>query len=195
MDNILTVRIPGVFEELSVLGNIAGKQHLYRSRLVDRMGVPSDSDTVNGPLYFLSEPGCVSVRDDVAGEWRELDFSDASARDAGLQAAPVFFESRYVFRGRCASQVKEVRIYHRLASVTDGFTYCDGWLFGDIDFINTPGRFALSLDVFFKDGSKRRIVFRFTVVSVKMNVEDDYKDMLGRIEKERRGLVQNFLAK
>jgi hypothetical protein len=194
MDTVLTVEIPEVFENFSVLGNISGKQRLYRERLVD-MGEGNDSDAVAGPRYSLSEPGTARVRDDISVGWKELYFATESEVEAGLQAPPVFFESRYIFRAKCAPGVKDVRIYHRLASVTEGFTYSEGWLFGDIDFINTPGRFRLAMDVTFSNGSSRRIFFDFTVVSVKMNLEGDYRKILSKIENERRGLVQNFLSK
>ena len=195
MDEVLTVAIPGVFENLKVLGNIDGKQSLYRQRLVD-MGAANNSDAVvNGSLYYLSENGKLTVRDDVAHEPKVLDFCTERSRADGLWAMPVFFETRYVFRAKCAECVKNVSIYHRLRSVTDGFSFADGWLFGDIDFINTPGRFTLSLDVEFKDGSRRRVSLKFTVVSVKMDVEGDYKKILSKIDGERRGLVQNFLSK
>ena len=195
MDEVLTVTIPGVFENLKVLGNIDGKQSLYRQRLVD-MGAANNSDAVvNGSLYYLSENGKLTVRDDVAHEPKVLDFCTEISRADGLWAMPVFFETRYVFRAKCAECVKNVSIYHRLRSVTDGFSFADGWLFGDIDFINTPGRFTLSLDVEFKDGSRRRVSLKFTVVSVKMDVEGDYKKILSKIDGERRGLVQNFLSK
>ena len=194
MDTVLTVTVPGVFEDLTVLGNIDGKQSLYRKRLVD-MGLASDDVALDGPLYFLSESGKVSLRDDVAHVEKVLDFATKKQCDEGLRAAPVFFETRYIFRAKCGDDVKDVSVYHRLKSVTDGFTYADGWLFGDIDFINTPGRFTLTLDVTFKDGKRRRISFRFMVVSVKMDVEGDYRKILTKIERERRGLVQNFLSK
>ncbi len=194
MDSILTVTVPGVFEDLVVLGNISGKQRLYRKR-IGEAGAASDSDAVDGPRYYLSEQGTVSLTDEVAGEWKRLEFNTPSSIENGLQALPVFFETRYLFRAKCSAAVKSVSVYHRMAAVTDGFTFADRWLFGDIDFINTPGRFTLALDVKLVDGTTRRISFRFTVASVKMDVERDYKSILKKIEMERPGLVQNFLAK
>ena len=197
MDKVVSITVPGVFEDLTILANINGKQALYRQRIIDSCK-PPDDDSVKGPVYFLSEPGTVRIRDDVfGGENHEqvLEFStDFDCRN-GKRGLPAFFETRYIFRVQCAENVKDVRIYHRLALVTEGFTFAGGWLFGDIDFINTPGRFTLALDVTFKDGSTRRVSFQFMVVSVKMDVEEDYKKILFAIEKERPGLVQNFLSK
>jgi len=197
MDEVASITIPGVFEGLTVLGNIGGKQALYRQRIIDG-GKSVDDESVKGPCYYLSEPGTVRIRDDVFpnGEKDQvLDFASAADCKAGRRGLPAFFETRYIFRAQCSSAVKDVRVYHRLAQVTEGFTFAGGWLFGDIDFINTPGRFTLALDVTFKDGTSRRISFKFTVVSVKMDVESDYKKILEVIEGERPGLVQNFLSK
>lgn len=197
MDPVLTVTIPGVLEDLTVLGNIGDKQRRYRQRLIDG-GAGNGDDVIAGPLYLLSEAGTVSVRDDVFGgglSFLKIEFASGQDCKKGKRALPAFFEMRYIFRAKCSEKVKNVRVYHRLEAVTDGFTFAGGWLFGDIDFINTPGRFTLSLDVDFTDGSSRRINFQFTVVSVKMDVEGDYKKILNVIERERPGLVQNFLAK
>jgi len=197
MDKVVSITIPGVFEDLTVLGNIGGKQALYQQRIIDG-GKAADDETVQGPEYFLSEPGTVRIRDDVSDKGKDvqvLAFAGEGDCKGGLRGLPAFFETRYIFRAQCTAEVKDVRVYHRLALVTEGFTFAGGWLFGDIDFINTPGRFTLALDVTFKDGSSRRISFRFTVVSVKMDVEDDCKRILKAIEAERPGLVQNFLSK
>lgn len=197
MDVVATVTIPGVFEDLTVLGNIGGKQSVYRQRLVDG-GAGNGAEVLDGPIYQLSEPGTIHLRDDVFANGRlekSLAFSnDQDCRD-GKRGLPVFFETRYIFRAKCSDKVKDVRIYHRLKQVTEGFTFAGGWLFGDVDFVNTPGRFTLALDVSFTDGSSRRIKFQFMVVSVKMDVEGDYRKILKKIELERPGLVQNFLAK
>lgn len=197
MDKVVSITIPGVFEDLTVLGNINDKQSLYRQRLIAG-GKAANDDSVNGPAYFLSEPGTLRIRDDVFGKGEDgqvLEFATEGECKGGKRGLPAFFETRYIFRVHCAEGVKDVRVHHRLAQVTDGFTFAGGWLFGDIDFINTPGRFTLALDVTFKDGSSRRISFKFTVVSVKMDVETDYKAILNVIEAERPNLVQNFLSK
>lgn len=114
------------------------------------------------------------------------------------RAKPVFFETRYFFRGdfaNAAREIADVQVLHRMSSVEESFNYYGGVLVGTLDFVNEPGRFRFELRVVYKDGGERLIAFEFMVVSVKMNVERDYKAILGTIEKKRPHLAQSFLSK
>lgn len=117
---------------------------------------------------------------------------------AEVSHLPVFFETRYFFRGDFASSPKPIRsvtINHRLASVEDSFNFDEGVLVGTLDFINEPGRFRLDLKVVFTDDSWKVVSFEFFVVSVKMNIRRDYDSILNTIEEARPRLAQSFLSK
>jgi hypothetical protein len=58
-----------------------------------------------------------------------------------------------------------------MAAIADGFQYEGGVLWGDIDFINSPGVFSLRLRIVHADDRREELDFKLPVVSVKMNVE------------------------
>lgn len=175
---------------LKVRAAIDGKQTEYAKRVKE--------DEVEG------SPEKFGLVDYVANVPWKCSFGDGAevveiAADEKRAFKPVFFETKYFFRGDfdadVAKRVRDVQVVHRLASVGESFNYFDGVLVGALDFINEPGRFKLELKVSFADGTTRRIVFEFIVVSVKMNIMRDYDEILKTIEKERPRIAQQFLGK
>lgn len=177
--------VPDVGLTLKVRSAIDGKQSAYEKR------VREDDDAANLLVdYSANVPWTCSFAGDV--QLTEI------AADEKRRFKPVFFETKYFFRGDFADgarKVRDVQVVHRLASVGESFNFDDGVLVGTLDFINEPGRFKFELKVVFEDGSWRRIAFEFVVVSVKMNIMRDYEAILKTIEEERPRIAQSFLGK
>ena len=51
--------------------------------------------------------------------------------------------------------MKDVRVEHRMASVSDAFNFDEGVLVGSLDFINEPGTFRLDLRITFDGGETK----------------------------------------
>ena len=182
---VFRAHVPDVGLTLKVRANIEHKQSEYEKRIKE------DNPTSNC---------CVPYKANV--DWKcafnegGASLETVAANDE-KQAKPVFFETKYFFRGDFdpPKPIKSVSINHRLASVEDSFNYDEGVLVGTLDFVNEPGRFRLELKVVFEDGTKRTIWFEFFVVSVKMNIRRDYDVILKTIEAARPRLAQSFLGK
>ncbi len=170
---------------LSVSGAVSGRQAKYLSR----MGKASFEDMSACVEYkFSSPPKNLQLWDDSEGKLLLVESG------CGVATRPVFFETRYFFRADFAPSVKSVRVVHPLAAIAESFDYLNGTLVGSLDFINTPGRFSLKLEI--REGdSVRYETIEWIVVSVKMDVVADYKAILAAIEKEQKNLVYAFVSK
>ena len=190
---VFRVTVPSVGLVLKVRGDIDGKQTAYSRRIKD------DDRYDGGDDALLTEYSAnVDCKFNFDGGESEKDIPFA-AGGAPVTAMPVFFETRYFIRGDFKAvdgrSVKDVRVEHRMASVTDAFNFDDGTLVGSLDFINEPGRFSFDLRIVFEDGFERTIRFEFMVVSVKMNVAYDYTEIVKTIDDERPNIVRAFLSK
>lgn len=189
METVLKYALPGLMT-LSVSGNVAGRL----SRYIDRIGInPEDIRSLVNYTFEVSggvgESGQrLKLWDEQEKKLKEISFSGTFA------ALPVFFETRYFFRADFPEVVKSVRVVHPMAAVTDCFNFSDGTLVGTLDFVNTPGKFQLKLELF-TTGGVRFVSVEFMVVSVKMDVANDYGKILEKIEKEQKNLVYAFLSK
>lgn len=177
--------VPSVGLTLKVRASLANKQLEYEKRI-------KEDDA--------SSDCCVPYR--ANSDWMcSFDAGKAEisvGAHVELKHLPVFFETKYFFRGDFANSPKPIRsvtINHRLASVEDSFNYDEGVLVGTLDFINEPGKFRLDLKVSFEDGTWKIVSFEFFVVSVKMNIRRDYDSILTTIEEARPHLAQSFLSK
>lgn len=189
METVLEYVIPGLMT-LAVSGNVAGRL----SRYLDRLGVDADDARAKVDYVFGDSDG-------FEGEERKLCLwkeafrkPDGVAFTEMLSALPVFFETRYFFRADFSDSVKNVRVVHPMAAVTDCFNFSGKTLVGMLDFINAPGKFQLKLDVATSAGV-RIVSIEFMVVSVKMDVVGDYGEILKKIECEQKNLVYAFLSK
>ena len=183
--------VPSVGLVLKARADIGGKQEAYRRRILeDYPGAESKVLTeysANADCTFNFAGGAAS---------EDLPFAEGGEE---VKSLPVFFETRYFFRGDFkpvgGRRVRDVRVEHRMASVADAFSFDEGVLVGALDFINEPGLFRLDLRVAFDNGEERTVRLEFMVVSVKMNVARDYSEIVGTIEKEKPNIVRAFLSK
>ena len=109
---------------------------------------------------------------------------------------PHFFETRYFVRCdfKDTFNVQNAFVNHKMASVTDAFDFDGKTLVGTLDFINSPGKFHFEI-VWYRGGVRESAAFEWMVVSEKLNVQNDYKEIVNTIEKNAPGLVRAFLAK
>ena len=186
---VFRAAVPSVGLVLKVRGDIGGKQESYRKRILEDF--PEDQSKL---LTEYSANADCTFR--FAGDGPERAFA---AGGEPVKALPVFFETRYFFRGDFGEaggrKVRDVRVEHRMASVADAFNFDGGVLVGTLDFVNEPGRFRLDLRVSFDDGTERTVRLESTVVSVKMNVVRDYGEIVRTIDAEKPNIVRAFLSK
>ena len=129
----------------------------------------------------------------------EMD-SDASMVDESTPSGtgkvkPSFYETRYFLR--CDFKDKSVRdavFFHKMASVSDAFDFDGETLVGTLDFVNAPGKFHFEI-VWYRGGVRESAAFDWMVVSEKLNVQEDYRQIVNTIEENAPGLVRAFLAK
>ena len=189
---VFRAKVPSVGLVLKARADIGGKQDAYCARIRE--------DAENGAEAMVETEYSANVdcSFNFAGGDEEKDISYVAGREV-VKSLPVFFETRYFFRGDFkpidGRKVKDVRVEHRMASVADAFNYDDGTLVGTLDFINEPGRFRLDLRIVFDDGSERTVRLEFWVVSVKMNVARDYTEIVKTIDSEKPNIVRAFLSK
>ena len=157
--------------------------------------VREDNAEADGCVEYVFNRAVAEFRSVRDGNLVAVPGDDVSAKTK-IKAPPVFFESRHLFRLAFDKPIpKSVDVDHPMAAIADGFQYEDGVLWGDIDFINSPGVFSLKLRVVHSDDRKEELEFKLPVVSVKMNVERDYQIIKEDIQKASPGLVLAFLAK
>lgn len=183
--------VPSVGLVLKARADIGDKQEAYRRRILE--DYPGDESKVlteysaNADCTFNFAGGAAS---------EDLPYAEGGEK---VKRLPVFFETRYFFRGDFkpvdGRRVRDVRVEHRMASVADAFSFDEGVLVGALDFINEPGLFRLDLRIAFDNGEERTIRLEFMVVSVKMNVARDYSEIVETIEKEKPNIVRAFLSK
>lgn len=188
---VFRVAVPSIGLVLKVRADIDSKQDAFVRRVKE--------DDRDGEVDVLTE---YSANMDCVFNFNGGESSGDirySVGEAPIKAMPVFFETRYFFRGDFKSvdgrSVKDVRVEHRMASVADSFNFDEGTLVGELDFINEPGRFRLDLRIVFSDGKEQTLRFEFMVVSVKMNVARDYAEIVKTIDAERPNIVRAFLSK
>ncbi len=165
---------------LSIKGDIEGREEKYLHRIGKSRG-----DKAANVEYRVSEPvgslkiGGAEVVPDASGV---------------VLAPPVFFETNYFIRVKMKIPVKRVQVKHALAEISDAFDFSDQLLVGQVNFINTPGKFKLVLCLETEAGAKE-FALEFFVVSVKMDVQRDYVNILERINQDHESLVFSFLSK
>lgn len=188
---VFRVTVPSVGLVLKARADIDGKQVAYRKRIAE----DSPGDEAAALTEYSANVDCVL---NFYGGDPTGDVPFAEGGDA-VRHLPVFFETRYFFRGDFKSdgarRVRDVRVEHRMASVSDAFNFDEGVLVGSLDFINEPGTFRLDLRITFDDNTERTVRLEFMVVSVKMNVARDYGEIVKAIDKEKPNIVRAFLSK
>ena len=108
---------------------------------------------------------------------------------------PRFYETRYFLRCDFDDPaVKNAVFFHKMASVSEAFDFDGKTLVGTLDFVNSPGKFHFEI-VWYRGGVRESAAFDWIVVSEKLNVQEDYKQIVSTIEENAPGLVRAFLAK
>ena len=107
---------------------------------------------------------------------------------------PSFYETRYFVRCDFKIPVRDAFINHKMASVADAFDFDGSTLVGTFDFVNSPGKFCFEI-VWYQGAERHCAAFEWMVVSEKLDVQKDYRDIVDTIEKNAPGLVRAFLAK
>ena len=179
---------------LKARADINGKQEAYRHRLSeDEQAV--DNAKRSEHSYNVEYSANIDCKFDFGNN----NIKEFVAGGDPVEAPPVFFETRYFFRGDFSpisgQKVKDVYVEHRMASIADAFNYDEGTLVGTLDFINEPGRFQLDLRILFEDNTEKTVRLEFWVVSVKMNVARDYTKIIEKINNEKPNIVRAFLSK
>ena len=189
METVLTFKIPGLLS-FTAKGR-SGK--FLQGKYLER--VKEDDAAADGFVQYDFNRGVTEFSSFRDGVMVDLPEDDGLPKKT-VKAPPVFFESRHLFHLAFDKPLpKAVEIDHPMAAIADGFQYEGGVLWGDIDFINSPGVFSLRLCIVHADDRREELDFKLPVVSVKMNVERDYKVIKDDIQKASPGLVLAFLAK
>lgn len=185
MDDVFEYTIPKLMT-LTASARIRRHLPLYLNRI---RGTKED-EVAKVSYYFSSPKGTLKIWHDGLNQLGSA--IEISSKE--IKALPVFFETRYFFRIDFDETVKNARIIHPLASVSDCFNFSLRTFVGTLDFVNTLGRFNLTLEIQ-KVDSVQIITMSFMVVSVKMDVAHDYQTILTTITKESKHLVHTFFSK
>ena len=120
---------------------------------------------------------------------------DISSPNGVEQMEPPFFETRYFLRCDFKdASIRDAVFFHKMASVSEAFDFDGKTLVGVLDFVNAPGKFHFEI-VWYRGGVRESAAFDWMVVSEKLNVQSDYKEIVATIEENAPGLVRAFLAK
>ena len=183
--DVLTYRF-GDFATLTVStnGKLDGLSRAYEDRIgKDRKVIYSFSE--NGELRFGDKTSPVET--------------PADGKDGVYSAMPLIFEQptyffEVVFDESRGIDEKSIGIRHRLAEIADKFYRRGRSISGQLSFVNEPGKFRLEVE--YKRGNVLRTIWaEFMVASTKMDVDNDYREILGQIEKEQRDLIFSPYAK
>lgn len=183
--DVLTYRF-GDFATLTVStnGRLDGLSGAYEDRIgKDRKVIYSFSE--KGELRFGDKTSPVET--------------PADGKDGVYSAMPLIFEQptyffEVVFDEDRGIDEKSIGIRHRLAEIADKFYRRGRSISGQLSFVNEPGKFRLEVE--YKRGNVPRTIWaEFMVASTKMDVDTDYREILGQIEKEQRDLIFSPYAK
>lgn len=169
--NVVTIRVTGSNE---------GRYERYCRRLTKEGEAVCDH-----PVAYSSS---------VAGTWKIAD-GEASSELREFSGRPAFYETTYQVRCKFAPEagVSEAYVLHEMKSVADEFDYDDNILAGRFDFVNTPGQFTFEVN-YVSHGKLQKLVLKWWVVSEKIDVVGDVREIKETIEKENQGFVYYFLS-
>lgn len=91
------------------------------------------------------------------------------------------------------------KVRHQIKSVGDGFKFypsgrCSGILVGNIDFLNSPGKFSFTFE--YRDNNEAQIkqYFELYVASPKLDTKNDLREITALINKEYENYVFDYLT-
>lgn len=127
------------------------------------------------------------------------EFTPIPARSNVYEGLPVIFEQPTYFFDVTFEEGKgidcgSIAIRHRLDEIESQFYRRGVSLVGQLSFVNDPGRFRLEVE-YKRSGVTRVLWAEFLVASTKMDVDSDYKTILGLIEREQKELIFSPYAK
>ena len=138
------------------------------------------------------EAYCKRIGVDEGSDGSLVDISTPNGPD---KVKPPFFETRYFVRCDFKdTSAKGAVFFHKMASISEAFDFDGKTLVGVLDFVNAPGKFHFEI-VWYRGGVRESAAFDWMVVSEKLNVQSDYKEIVSTIEENAPGLVRAFLAK
>lgn len=180
MIDVLTYRIPGLVTlTISTRGKIERLQSDYAHRF-------NGGPTIG---FRVSDPGDLTV-------WPN---EQQSIIDKSLTFKPVMFETpnyfvEAEFDNDSGVEPDSMFLRHHLEDVAGRFCARGLSLIGQLSFVNEPGKFRLEV-AYTRGGAERSFWIEFLVASTKMDVENDYRAIVSKVEQEDRNLIFSSYAK
>ena len=97
------------------------------------------------------------------------------------------------------NEKRNPKVHHPLRSVGESFRFYksgahSGILVGEIDFLNSPGKFKFTFEYHNKDGIPRRESFEAYVASPKLDTKNDLHEITSLINEEYENYVFDYLT-
>ena len=178
---VFAFEVPGLVK-VRITGNNTGRLDRYCKRLEC-----GDGDSKAKVKYTANKEG----------KWSFVDPKDNAPNGNcdSVEALPVFYETTYQVHCEFDNKdVHKVHVVHTLASIADEFDFDNGQLTGPLNFVNTPGKFTF--EVAYSIGQIDDVLkIDWWVVSEKLDVAEDYKTIVDRVESASSGIIYAFLSK
>lgn len=141
--------------------------------------------------YRVSHPGTLTLSDETV--------KDEGGIVDGRTGLPVIFETPnyffdVTFDGDSGIKPDSMYVRHHLEDVASRFYARELSLTGQLSFVNEPGKFRFEV-AYERGAGVQSFWIEFLVVSTKLNVQADYREILSRIEREDRNMVFSSYAK
>ena len=157
--------------------------------------------------YSSSRKGTLKLRDLPAGKNELVAQNDEIVPcEEWPQSWPVLFETcKYQFavefkKGLDISIEKQYpHVRHQLKSIGENFKFYpsssdSGILVGDIDFLNSPGKFSFAFDYWDADGHLHHEKMELYVASPKLDTKNDLQQIMALINQEYENYIYDYLT-
>lgn len=158
-------------------------------------------------VYSSSRKGTLKLRDLPAGKNELVAQNDELVPcEEWPQLWPVLFETcKYQFavefkQGLDISIEKQYpHVRHQLKSIGENFKFYSsssdsGILVGDIDFLNSPGKFSFAFDYWDVDGLLHHEKMELYVASPKLDTKNDFQQIMALINQEYENYIYDYLT-
>ena len=158
-------------------------------------------------VYSSSRKGTLKLRDLPAGKNELVAQNDEIVPcEEWPQLWPVLFETcKYQFavefkQGLDISIEKQYpHVRHQLKSIGENFKFYSsssdsGILVGDIDFLNSPGKFSFAFDYWDTDGLLHHEKLELYVASPKLDTKNDLQQIMALINQEYENYIYDYLT-
>ena len=158
-------------------------------------------------VYSSSRKGTLKLRDLPAGKNELVAQNDEIVPcEEWPQLWPVLFETcKYQFavefkQGLDISIEKQYpHVRHQLKSIGENFKFYSsssdsGILVGDIDFLNSPGKFSFAFDYWDTDGLLHHEKMELYVASPKLDTKNDLQQIMALINQEYENYIYDYLT-